>query len=254
MLFSRLFVCAQTETDTIQEPKVVYKTFAPYKSLFQVTVGAPLAVGSFGSRKNPFTDGYAYSFEAMNIDVAYSQPIFKNWNFIGELVYMRHKFASISFENSYQKLYGDKMACGTFYYENLILSGGIGYTYPVGRFLFTANAGVGGLYTFLPNGTEGVGLTVTKDSANYNNGNYKGGALYLGKTLSAMGFLGGGVKLLLNSDLYIACDVKYTWSYIKCRYTEQEFKNFTHTEHDYLTKNISIESIAFTIGLGVVFR
>jgi hypothetical protein len=258
LLVSRLFVCAQTDidnavdADTTVEPKVVYKTFTPYTSLFQVAFGINMPVGSFGSKSTPFTDGYASTDLATIINAIYSQPVINNWSLVVGMKYMRNGLDDEALRTSYLKTYGDTLGTGNvIMYENLSLYGGMGYTYTKGRFMFTASAGVGMLYNLpLNRGNEGITFSV-KHGANSTN-SYNGGNYYAGKHFAAMGFLGTGIKILVNNDLYICADAQYTGSYIKFRYTEIDFA--TRTERDYLNKTIMYESIAFTIGLGAVFR
>ena len=254
IVFSTLQSMAQVDTTPVTDslPPYINKDFSTYSSSFQFSLGKSLTVGEYGSKKTPFSDGFADydDIYQLSIQAKYTQKIKKNYGFEFGAEYLRNVFDWQGFDEAYLNTFGDTMSTGVFFYEHLSAFGGVNYNKTIKKLMFSIGSGVGALYTSPIRGNaDGVGLSVTDFTPNNSNG-YKGGSMIIKNTIMPMFYAGVSMRFYLGDEFYIVANSHYTYSLFKIKVIEE-----THRieRRDYLDKTLTINNISLTLGLGTLF-
>ncbi len=247
----RLFLFAQT--DSAENELIIYNNFYPHTSLWQLSIGANLTgIGSFGRFEKPFHDGFANSQGArVNVNAQFYKSFHKKWSITGGLAFMRNDFDGIKFSKRYVAVYGDSVKAGDFLYESFALYTGVSYSHEISALLITVNFGGGALYTLAANNGEGVSMDFTPKPNG--TGFYKGGTMWIGKSITPLLFTGLDLKYFMRGDMYAFGSVNCVVSTLKYKLTEFD-SGQRSSQHDFLQGNIPFQNLALSIGVGTIFR
>ncbi|HYG14509.1 MAG TPA: hypothetical protein VEC12_02075 [Bacteroidia bacterium] len=234
-----------TQADTVPSQ---YKTFEPFSSYLQFSMGYNFPVGRYGKGDEPFRNAYAGTgYPNLSVNAAYGQKITSRLNFAIGAQFNRARFSNRAFKDAYIAKYGDTLIPDVFDYEHISLYAGIGYSYTNNRLNINFQGGLGGLYTVL-NMDELDAKTVSGNSY------FNRGIIETGKSLRPMFYAGADIKYYIGYDTYLFAGAFYTLSSFRQVITKSNPFYPYQPIGEFLKNDLVISNLAVNFGIGTVFR